>query len=1193
MVLVNEKILVKTYPFDTDDTILARISSTLGSLPEHVILVDKDDNLLVESLKNKPENFNVNAYVLDEEARNAETFSDYFLITSSYFPNLSKEDYIKTFIFNNILIQEEPLLELQAESDIIDEFKNEGKDILDRISTNPREKEDYFIQKKNKLNVNKEKVTSFEKVFTSFVNTSMQKTTTPTVETVLLEFETDINNTIEGIFNEIHCNEIIPMCTAGDFLKYENSFIIPDFWRITIPDRMILHILLDKKPRTINKTNYDEAYALVFAYRENNIFKFAISINVQTQKIEETRDKVLRILKDTLTTKFTIKKETQKELTINVFIPNFKINYTLFQHLTMLNPSFNQFIAIDESGKTSKEKDYLYVYAKDPTDLSINPVNLTISNQVTERNVIDLKNEDKKDFPIGSNYVKLRFLHANDILSVQKIISIIQRLMTIYLKEETELVKFYRKYIPNFGESIVKGRKKKEAVSDAPLKEYALKDFYGDLFFPKYTKYCSNYPAILSEEEKNKREAEGFKIMKFPKTDDDGIQHYYSCHIYDKKYQTDPKKIGHIYPGLKENTLENRDKFPCVPCCYKRDQSKNPDSLYHTCGKEKESVGIKKTVSERKITTNKLLGFNKTGIVPPELNSILKDISEKYEYTRKGLSSIANSYLESILEVVDDVFDSMDENERMEYIVQERAELIKYAQIAYQNNPFAFDSIVEKLENINAYLSPKNFKELFERYYNIKTFVFTQNKDTKKVDLLVPDFSFIDIPVATNPEYGIIILEHEGAERDIPPHPVCESIIRNKIGKTDIYNAFKSTNALYDYLDEMFTNYVTFYRTDGSVYDYYQKLPIKVDKVSYDPEGHVRAIFTDYEGYLIPMLIAPAPSYGLRPISDEYKGVPFKIVQDFCTDNKLKINSISIEVGKDNGFTNVSVSNRKDDKIKIFTVFFEEEKNLWGKIPKQKYDFVGNSSELTLMRKMEQVAKILRVYFTKYYSKVSQDNDLEFSVKNLENFVKNFTTLEFFDYLSLTNVIDLDLVISKFSGKLPVINKDIQRALTFHTYQMMLYHLKKLENAFDAIFVEDFFENTSDFVQHKNNIILDNIDTYEKLINIRNNFYIHESPEFTDMSPFYFRNGKIMGGKILLAIPCSTMEEAIDVNFTYYNEGRISKDPTGFEDLKTNIYAFNSVSKVMLIKPDEDTRFNVLIYKKNDEKRYLALIYPE
>ena len=67
------------------------------------------------------------------------------------------------------------------------------------------------------------------------------------------------------------------------------------------------------------------------------------------------------------------------------------------------------------------------------------------------------------------------------------------------------------------------------------------------------------------------------------------------------------------------------------------------------------------------------------------------------------LSVVQYLYLERII-----TFDDMDENERMEYIVAERADLIKYAQVAYQNNPFAFDTIVEKLEDINAYLSPKN-----------------------------------------------------------------------------------------------------------------------------------------------------------------------------------------------------------------------------------------------------------------------------------------------------------------------------------------------------------------------------------------------------------------------------------------------------------------------------------------------------
>ena len=50
--------------------------------------------------------------------------------------------------------------------------------------------------------------------------------------------------------------------------------------------------------------------------------------------------------------------------------------------------------------------------------------------------------------------------------------------------------------------------------------------------------------------------------MEFP-AHGESTKRYYIC-----------DHTSHPYPGLRDNTLENKKKFPYIPCCYTKDQNR-------------------------------------------------------------------------------------------------------------------------------------------------------------------------------------------------------------------------------------------------------------------------------------------------------------------------------------------------------------------------------------------------------------------------------------------------------------------------------------------------------------------------------------------------------------------------------------------------------------------------------------------
>ena len=170
----------------------------------------------------------------------------------------------------------------------------------------------------------------------------------------------------------------------------------------------------------------------------------------------------------------------------------------------------------------------------------------------------------------GGNTRRARII-AREIparLTGENMREIISKIMYYYNKHKREIVEEYSKYFHfELEEKLISTESSVQVRRLAP-----------DVFPPRYTRICPKPPIIVEKDED--------LTIRFP-IDGSSVERIYKC-PYEKE----------IYPGFKKNTLENKDKFPFLICCYTSDQMEKPGSTMRGYYKN-ESVKEKK---ERKQT---------------------------------------------------------------------------------------------------------------------------------------------------------------------------------------------------------------------------------------------------------------------------------------------------------------------------------------------------------------------------------------------------------------------------------------------------------------------------------------------------------------------------------------------------------------------------------------------------------------
>ena len=502
---------------------------------------------------------------------------------------------------------------------------------------------------------------------------------------------------LDYIFSTIVCNPIIPFCAFKNICKiykktqhefFENSDVISDSFG---DDRILIKINIK------NDTFVDSIMFL-----KDGMLK--IEINVDTEQHFDFKEHILSLFNpDTL--EFIDTKDTEDHNIHGVlFFPQQKVDKYILSDLIMNNPIVSKFLCVDESIKASTKKTGLLLKYKGG-ELNGNDIDSScniICKKVTETDT-ELRGYDRKSFPIGSSYIRIRMSRFKNIEKINAFISLISKVLSLYHKFEKNIIADYKAFL---GESFTVNEDGEEGDQEETIETLA-----PSIFVSKYRKVCieARHPVILKESEiKTLKEYEDY--IRFPK-EEMPEQFCYRCNSEE-------------YPfiGLFLNkSLSNSDKFEYIPCCYKnRKNNNNNIDIYYGIAekdKDKKQQGILSTLHH-------LLPAKHYGELPKNIFTLLSTLytDTVYTYHRLGVKSSKHSFLDCVLKAT-----------------AGKKQKIKSFEIASQENPdLTLDEMEHLFKDESVYMDPRRWIRLLENTYKCNIQVFSRLFKNENADLVIP-----------------------------------------------------------------------------------------------------------------------------------------------------------------------------------------------------------------------------------------------------------------------------------------------------------------------------------------------------------------------------------------------------------------------------------------------------------------------
>ena len=558
MVQINGSFIFVVYELDTKKSAISRLAAEMKTIPKYLYFPDgvpdidkfreKDGNIMVENLlkiiiSNK---FGTDFIKLAEIVN--EKLSQQKL-------NLKKDVLVPFIAFNKSFTDKDSshiLLSISSEITDAKLFDKNNQDLfkylIKELETKNRNKTIKDISDLLEANIkesNAEKILfdEFEKISVGINYTNFE------LVSVDFTFILDLKGiTIMEYFNNLQLNSTVPFACINSFFKILKGFIPPEGWRIYLPYAIIFRILQKKELVGVKPDDYTQGTLYITEENESEITR--VSMSLLTSGPYLSREALIDRFINSIKGLGNIEVNSINESRVNgvFYFTNHNMNKYVLSELIMNNPLFSSLILVDESEKASKKKGSVYIHFYNS---EIGKLTANITEKICAKNDPDLRGKDKTIFKIGTPYIRVKIVSAENIKCVEAFQLLTSKLMVLYDKKYKEIVDFYSEYIPDFGDYKIK--KPKEPNE----KVQSLKDIEPDVFVTGYPQRCPYEPTIIAdddyttlEEAKKARKI----IMRYPKDGDNFQQRNYICNYEDYKY-----------PGLRSNPLKNRDKIPYLP----------------------------------------------------------------------------------------------------------------------------------------------------------------------------------------------------------------------------------------------------------------------------------------------------------------------------------------------------------------------------------------------------------------------------------------------------------------------------------------------------------------------------------------------------------------------------------------------------------------------------------------------------
>jgi hypothetical protein len=1160
---------IKIYQLDNINTIIQRIASDKKTLSKYLYFPEEiptknTENIIVEDIVQIINNYSDDI-----------TFSDLYTEIKDKLEqnNLSLEtDILPLFLLLNKTLSETDddsmlgslLLAIQQELDNL-KIKVDISDLY-------KKQENFIIELENNKNKLKKLVKTQNELFEQFENIQEGINFTQFyLEKSSMDLELNFENIgIMEIFNQLQLNKNVPFATINNFYKiYKQSIPSPD-WNLSLDNTIIIKVL-NKNAINPNYDDYTNAFIILDKQENNDKIIIGITLNITGQNISK-EDYINRIL-SIFNTDIKIIKEKENKVNGVFYLPLQKMNKYIFSDLVMNNPLFSSMMVIDEHTKASKSKDSVYIHFYNE---SIGELTASITEKLANKNDADIRKKDKKIFPENKNYIRIKVTKAQNQQAIILFQNIISKLFAIYNNLTNEIIQYYKKFIPTFSEHYgqIKKTKEKEEITSKKLK---LKDIVPELFISGYPKRCPKQPTIIEDDEVEDAIKDGYQVMTFPKPNN-------NFNLEPKNYICEYKT--HVYPGLRDNPLENKEQIPFLPCCYEKDQTEKKGSYYRQYFFDEEPE-TKKNIQQDSYITNKILPNNGSGIIPKNLENLFNLIenNDNIYFERKGVHRTKNSLLECIIKATQ--YTELKKIENIETFLNNFKENLATPQLAslckqelYDKN---IDEIIDMIKDNNQYFDPQYFIPLLEHFFNCNIFIF--NRKFNDAILKLPRYQQTYYKFQ-NQNNSIIILEHMGSSSDYATYPQCELI-------TKINTQEKTNQFLYNYNSKLNQQIKTMFNQLKETYKLNQKIPdtilpitnFTIQEQTFDSYGKTRILNIIYKKYNITLFTNPIPPL---PIIENNEPTIHKIKYSILTkilpiiqcipSGQIVQNNITKEITGIIGNVSVSIPIEDNDIISNLPI-----------LTRSLSYSIETLSQLDIYNQYKKLSRYIIEYtywlYSKYLEEINNDN-VE-SLTNILNFKKKYIQIiPNFKYAQTNKKFSMKSTLMK-NNKLIITSEEILKRIIYVLREFSIRHSYELLNYKNKQNMEGYYIDINDFDKYSSQIILQGENSIQKWIYEQKNKYIITNKILTnELKPYFFQNNIIEKHKLFLAQNTDSIQKALYISQQWYENDfnpsqNIPNDITNL-NLQFILYSYanqNDIQKYIVRGKKIDYNIKIIAYK--------------
>jgi len=1060
-------------------------------------------------------------------------------------------------------------------------------------SANAIWKERNIIKQKMKTRIDKlrKDVNETTKLFEEFEQIPSIETAEYELATIQfnISFQSDTDSAISlsELFNTITVTKLTPYANMGTFYKTFHDFIPdPNWLKFGTTNAILLKVngeltdSTDSRVRDKYKKYTDAAFAII----DNRIIAtFNMNVGQKYLSLEEYVTRVLKVFPRLDINK--IEKISEKSTGGYIIYPNQTMLIPVWAELCMNNPLFNRIVSLNESIRASKIKMNAYVHVLGTNDI------LSIAMKETEKaNMYGMEDE-------GSNFIKVRVKATNtiDCLKYQKILG---RLFTLYNNNKDLILNQYRTYI---GDDFLRAEETKLIKRPRKLEKLELRAIAPDIFLPTYSRKCLNRPIIISNEQAEiyKRTKER-QLMEFP-IFGESIKRYYVC-----THKTHP------FPGLRENSLENKNTFPYIPCCYTKDQNKLGGRFRHYFAQEK--MMEKTSAVQDMFISGKTLPPGLPGVLPPNLKELFRMIepNPKFQFIRVGSNPGNNSFLECVMLALNiNNIKSLQVSDRIPRVKSIRAEIATKINAAAAKQEFydeSIENIHEKLTNSN--LNALEFFHVLELVFKCDIFVLSSDEKHPDGTILLPRHAQVFYKLKPSRRTVFIYQRNTGSDEGVA-ETQCELITRTNTPDTKILANMETS---FPYFDDVVTKIWEIFKDLNRSFSHNTILPsimvpvdLNVKSQIIDIYGKCRIINTLFNGDMISFICDPIPPFNARITTKIYR-CEVNIIKDFARDKNITfikqrlINDHIREVESHFSRGNLNITFLCDDKNRLDSVPIVNES--------ETYEENVSDNMISHFNHNRKIAKIIYQYGLYYLSKFIEINSYTkpLNEQQMNQFINDCIIIKPNHEFKSRNLSSKFSTYSQFvyKNQVVVLSKEMLVRLI---YMLRLYsntHFNELIAYKNKIHINNFYDEISDFDEIPHQFILDSPNAVSELIeSYKTNNKVTRSIKLDQLQPYFIYNNVIGDGIYLAQNVLPLLKESVIIksglqvstklvkfwNKFHYNSYPNIPNEEELDDFDVDVYSYaNEEDIINITKYPRIIPGMILGYLVNGTANYTALM---